>query len=59
MAIDKNNRKSESDCLKKKICESCMEELKNVFTDNQLKRFEERFYNAFAGVILKEKGESA
>lgn len=47
----------ESNCLKKKICENCMEELKDVFSDDQLKKFEESFYKATAGVVLEKSGE--
>ena len=45
----------ESNCLKKRICENCMEELKGIFSDDQLKLFEESFYRATAGVILERK----
>lgn len=46
---------NESNRLKKKICENCMEELKGIFSDNQLKRFEDVFYSALNGCILKRK----
>ena len=45
----------ESNRLKKKICENCMKELKGVFSDDQLKLFEESFYSAVNGYILKRK----
>lgn len=45
----------ESNCLKKKICENCMEELKGVFSDDQLKRFEDAFYSAVDGYIVERK----
>lgn len=45
----------ESNRLKKKICENCMEELKGVFSDDQLKKFEESFYKATADVVLEKK----
>jgi len=45
----------ESSCLKKEICESCMEELKGIFTDDQLKRFEESFYKATNNVALERR----
>lgn len=47
----------ESNCLKKRICENCMEELKGIFSDDQLKRFEESFYKATAGAVLERSGE--
>lgn len=55
MATNKNARKEESNLLKKKICENCVEDLKGVFSDDQLKRFEESFYKATAGVILEKR----
>jgi len=47
--IRKSNR------LKKEICESCMEELKGIFTDDQLKRFEESFYKATNNMVLERR----
>lgn len=45
----------ESIHIKKEICESCMEDLKGVLSDDQLKKFEETFYDAVAGVVLGKK----
>lgn len=45
----------ESNCIKKEICESCIEDLKSVFTGDQLKKFEEVFYDAAAGVVLGKR----
>lgn len=42
----------ESNCIKKEICESCMEDLKGFFSDDQLKKFKKAFYEATAGVVL-------
>lgn len=42
----------ESNHIKKEICESCMEDLKDVLSDDQLKKFEEVFYEATANAIL-------
>lgn len=45
----------ESNRIKKEICESCMEDLKGVLSDDQLKKFEETFYDAVAGAVLGKK----
>lgn len=45
----------ESNCIKKETCKSCMEQLKDVLSDDQLKKFEETFYDAVAGVVLGKK----
>lgn len=45
----------ESDRIKKEICESSMEDLRGVLSDDQLKKFEDAFYKATAGVVLGEK----
>ena len=55
MRITKLEDIRESNHIKKEICESCMEDLKGVFSDDQLKRFEDNFYKAFAGVVLGER----
>lgn len=47
----------ESNRIKKEICESCMKDLKGIFSDDQLKRFEDSFYKAFAGVVLGRRKE--
>lgn len=46
---------NESNRLKKETCESCMEELRGVLSDDQLKKFEEVFYKSAANVILEKK----
>ena len=45
----------ESERLKKEMCESCMEDLKGIFTKEQLQRFEDVFYSNTAGRIFKRK----
>ena len=42
----------ESNRIKKETCESCIEDLKGVLSDDQLKKFEEVFYEATANAIL-------
>lgn len=42
----------ESNRIKKEICESCMEDLKGVLSDDQLKKFEEVFYEVTTNAIL-------
>ena len=46
----------ESNRIKKETCESCMEDLKGVLSDDQMKMFEWVFYRAFAGVVLGKRG---
>lgn len=46
---------NESNRLKKETCESCMEELKGVLSEEQLKKFEKAFYKSAANVILERK----
>lgn len=45
----------ESNCIKKETCKSCMEQLKDVLSDKQLGQFEDVFYSAVNGYILKRK----
>lgn len=45
----------ESNHIKKEACKSCMEQLKNVLSDKQLEQFEDVFYSAVNGYILKRK----
>lgn len=47
-----------SNQLKKETCKSCMEQLKDILLDKQLEQFEDVFYSAINGYILKRK-ESA
>lgn len=48
----------ESNRIKNEICESCMEDLKDVLSDDQLKKLEEVFYGATANAILgRRKGK--
>ena len=47
----------ESNRIKKEICESCMEDLKDVLSDDQLKKFEDCFYGATANAILERRKE--
>lgn len=47
----------ESNRIKKEICESCMEDLKGVFSDDQLEGFEDSFYDATAGVVLGKRAD--
>ena len=45
----------ESERLKKEMCESCMEDLKGIFTKEQLQRFEDVFYSNMVGRIFERK----
>lgn len=45
----------ESNCIKKETCKSCMEQLKDVLSDKQLEQFEDVFYSAVNGYLLKRK----
>lgn len=45
----------ESERLKKEMCESCMEDLKGIFTKEQLQRFEAVFYSNMVGRIFERK----
>ena len=48
----------ESNRIKKEICENCMEDLKSVLSDDQLKKFEEVFYEVTTNAILgRRKGK--
>lgn len=48
----------ESNRIKKETCKSCMEQLKDVLSDKQLEQFEDVFYSAVNGYILKRKDSS-
>ena len=45
----------ESNSIKKESCKSCMEQLKGVLSNEQLEKFEDAFYSAVNGYILKRK----
>ena len=45
----------ESNRIKKESCKSCMEQLKDVLSNEQLEKFEDAFYSAVNGYILKRK----
>lgn len=45
----------ESNRIKKETCKSCTEQLKDVLSDKQLEKFEDAFYSAVNGYILKRK----
>lgn len=45
----------ESNRIKKETCKNCMEQLKDVLSDEQLEQFEDVFYSAVNGYILKRK----
>lgn len=49
--IRKSNR------IKKETCKSCMEDLKGVLSDDQMKKFEEIFHKATTNVILERRKE--
>ena len=57
--IDKNRENyeyiKESNRIKKESCKSCMEQLKDVLSNEQLEKFEDAFYSAVNGYILKRK----
>lgn len=44
-----------SNQLKKETCKSCMEQLKGVLSNEELEKFEDAFYSAVNGYILKRK----
>lgn len=46
---------TESNCIKKEACKSCMEQLKDILSDKQLEQFEDVFYSVVNGYILKRK----
>ncbi len=45
----------ESNRIKKETCKSCMEQLKGILSNEQLEKFEDAFYSAVNGYILKRK----
>ncbi len=45
----------ESNRIKKEACKNCIEQLKDVLSDEQLKQFKNAFYSAVNGYILKRK----
>lgn len=45
----------ESNHIKKETCKSYMEQLKGVLSNEQLEKFEDAFYSAVNGYILKRK----
>ena len=45
----------ESNRIKKETCKNCMEQLKDVLSNEQLNKFEDAFYSAVNGYILKRK----
>lgn len=44
-----------SNQLKKETCKSCMEQLNGILSNEQLEKFEDAFYSAVNGYILKRK----
>lgn len=45
----------ESNRIKKETCKSCMEQLKDVLSSEQMQKFEDAFYSVVNGYILKRK----
>lgn len=45
----------ESNHIKKETCKNCMEQLKDILSEEQLGQFEDIFYSAVSGYILKRK----
>lgn len=45
----------ESNRIKKETCKSCMEQLNGILSNEQLEKFEDAFYSAVNGYILKRK----
>ena len=45
----------ESNRIKRETCKSCMEQLKGILSNEQLEKFEDAFYSAVNGYILKRK----
>lgn len=45
----------ESNRIKKEMCKSCMEQLKDLLSSEQMQKFEDAFYSAVDGYILKRK----
>lgn len=44
-----------SNQLKKESCKSCIEQLKDILSNEELEQFEDAFYSAVNGYILKRK----
>ena len=57
MSLSRENYEyiKESNRIKKESCKSCMEQLKDVLSNEQLEKFEDAFYSAVNGYILKRK----
>ena len=45
----------ESNRIKRETYKSCMEQLKGILSNEQLEKFEDAFYSAVNGYILKRK----
>jgi len=45
----------ESNRLKKKICDRCIERLKDTLNAEQIRKFEEAFYSASDGYLFSER----
>lgn len=45
----------ESNRLKKKICDRCIERLKDTLNAEQIRKFEEAFYSATDGYLFSER----
>lgn len=45
----------ESNSLKEKVCENCMDKLKGVLSDGEMQQFREAFYATSERYILKRK----
>lgn len=51
--------KEESDCLKKELCNVCKKDIQGILSDKQMAKFEDAFYKAFDGYLLKRRGEKS
>lgn len=57
--MDKNETKgrdniTESNRLKEKACENCMERLQGALSDEQMQQFREAFYSASEGYMFQK-----
>lgn len=55
MRITKLEDINESNRIKNETCKSCMEDLKGVLSDDQMKKFEEAFHKVTANAILERR----
>ena len=54
-SIIKIEKAIRSNQLKKKVCDSCVERLKGVLTNEQIKKFKEAFYGTSEEYLFSER----